>query len=108
MTDRTGLAGGAAALDGNDDVVLADGFGRNEGLVHNHLQGFKAEIIIDVSFIDRDGSFAGLNVDTSDGALSSAGSVILICHDLSSSCRLKSQCLRLLSSMRMLRTCVYM
>ena len=75
MTDRAGLTGDAAALDVGDDVIFADSVGNAERLVDNELEGFQAEIIVDVTAVDGDLAGTGLQTNAGDGALSSAGTV---------------------------------
>ena len=79
MTDGTGLAGDAAALDGADDVDLADQIGRSQRLTNDHLQGVQTEVIVDVTAVDGDGAGAALvDADTSDGGFATAGAVLIL------------------------------
>ena len=57
MTDSTGLTGNAAAGYTANDIELFGGFGKCERLTNDELEGFKTEIIVNVSAVDRD--FAG-------------------------------------------------
>ena len=79
MTDGAGLTGHAAALDGADDVNLAEGIGGDQRLTNDQLQGFKAEVIVDVTAIDDDGAGAAfIDADARDGGLPSAGAVLIL------------------------------
>ena len=87
MTDSAGLAGNAAALDGADDVNLADGVGADQGLTNDELQGIETEVVVDVTAVDDDGAGAVLvNANAGDGRLTSAGAVLILSlafvHDL--------------------------
>ena len=87
MTDSAGLAGNAAALDGADDVDLADGVGADQGLTDDELQGIETEVVVDVTAVDDDGAGAVLvNANTGDGRLTSAGAILILSlafvHDL--------------------------
>ena len=79
MTDGAGLAGHAAALDGADDIDLADQIGRSQRLTDDHLQGIQAEIIIDITAVDGDGAGAALiDADTGNGGFTTAGAVLIL------------------------------
>ena len=75
VTDRAGLTGDAAAFDVGDDVIFANSVGNAERLVDNELEGFQAEIIVDVTAVDGDLAGTGIQTNAGDGALSSAGTV---------------------------------
>ena len=75
MTDRACLTGDAAALYVGNDVVLAYGVGNAERLIDNELEGFKTEILVDVTTVDGDLAGTGIQTNAGDGALSSAGTV---------------------------------
>ena len=67
--------GHAAALDIGNDVKLALGLRYAERLVDDELQRIETEIVVDVAVVDRNRTAAGINADTCNGLLSSAGSV---------------------------------
>ena len=75
MTDGTCLAGYTAADNVANDVELAHVTGELQGLTDDELQGLETEVIVDVSLIDGDNAGTGINTNTSDGLLSSAGAV---------------------------------
>ena len=75
VTDRACLTGDTAALYVGNDVILAYSVGNAERLVDNELEGFKAEIIVDVTTVDGDLAGTGIQTNAGDGALSSAGTV---------------------------------
>ena len=58
VTDSAGLAGNAAAADGNDNIDLVDQLSGDQGLTNDQLQGLQTEVIIDVAAIDDDGTSA--------------------------------------------------
>ena len=60
MTDSAGLAGNAAASDGNNNVNLAQQVGGDQGLTDDQLQGLQAEILVDLTTVDDDGAGAVL------------------------------------------------
>ena len=66
MTDCAGLAGNAAACNAANDVELAVGVGYVKGLTNEELEGFKAEIFVDVSVVDGDFTAACVNTDSCD------------------------------------------
>ena len=76
MTDGAGLAGNAAAEDGNYNVEAAGGSGELQGLTDDELKGIETEIIVDVTVVDGDltGS-VGEEANSCDGGLSAAGAV---------------------------------
>ena len=79
MTDGAGLTGNAAALDGADDVDLADVLGGDQGLTNDQLQGVQTKVVVDVAAVDDDGAGAVLvNANTGDGRLTSAGAVLIL------------------------------
>ena len=66
----------SAALDGGDDVHLALVGGSHQGLTDDHLQGVKAEILLDVATVDGNGAgAAGINLDAGHGGLPTASAV---------------------------------
>ena len=78
MTQSAGLAGHAAALDGGNDVDLAELLRSGEGLTDDHLQGLETEILVDVAAVDGDGAGAVLKqVHTGDGGLAAASAVLV-------------------------------
>ena len=79
MTDGAGLAGNAAAADGDDNVNLAQQVGGDQGLTDDHLQGVQTEVVVDVAAVDGDVTGAVLvNADTGDGGLPAAGAVEIL------------------------------
>ena len=60
VTDSAGLAGNAAASDGDNDVNLAQQVSGDQGLTDDQLQGLQTEVIVDVAAIDDDGTGAVL------------------------------------------------
>ena len=79
MTDGAGLTGHAAALDGADDVNLAEGLGGDQRLTNDQLQGLEAKIIVDVTAVNDDGAGAAfVDADARDGGLTSAGAVLIL------------------------------
>src|SRR5690606_25951424 len=80
-TDRTGLAGGAAAGNGDVDVELVGRLGQLERLAHDHARGLAAEELVDRALVDGDLAIALAQVDAGGGGLAAAGAVILLdCH----------------------------
>ncbi len=85
VTDCAGLAGNAAAGYAADNIKLFAGLGENQGLANDELQGFKAEIIIDIAVVDGDFAGALIKSYAGNGAFSSAGSVeerSIVIHNL--------------------------
>ena len=79
MADSTGLTGNAAAGDGDNDVNLAQQIGGDQGLTDDQLQGVQAEILVDVTAVDDDGTGAVLvNANTGNGGLTTAGAVKIL------------------------------
>lgn len=56
MPDGAGLAADAAAHNSGHDVHLAVGIGGIQRLTDHHLQGVKAEILVDIAAVDGDGA----------------------------------------------------
>ena len=54
VTDGTGLAGEAAAANGNNYIVLIGSAEKLKGLTNDYLQGLKTEIAVDVLLVDGD------------------------------------------------------
>ena len=76
MAHCAGLSGNAAACDSGFDIDLAEGIGRNQRLTYDKLEGIEAEVIVDVTAVDGDGTGpVGDEVDTRYGGLSAACSV---------------------------------
>ena len=74
VTDGTGLAGDAAALDGADHVHLAEQVGGDQRLTDDQLQGVETEVVVDLAAVDNNGTGAVLiNADTGDRGLAAAG-----------------------------------
>ena len=83
VTDCTCLAGDTAAANVCNDVKLAGGFGYAEGLVDDELEGFKSEVIVDITTVDGDVAGAGVDTNASYRALSSAGTIeIRLCTSI--------------------------
>ena len=73
VTQSAGLTGHAAALDGGNDVDLAELLRSGEGLTDDHLQGLETEILVDVAAVDGDSAGAVLEeANAGDGGLSTA------------------------------------
>ena len=79
VTDSAGLAGNAAASDGDNDVNLAQQIGGVQGLTDDQLQSLQTEVIVDVAAVDDDGTGAVL-VDANAGhrGLTTAGAVKIL------------------------------
>ena len=100
MTDSASLTRFTAA----DDVTIMSNvstfFGELQRLHDDHAARFTLEILVERTAIDNDLARAALNEDASDGALATAGAVIVVadhlCHTL-----LEVKNLGLLSRMRM-------
>ena len=60
VADGAGLAGDAAAGDGDNQVNLAQGVGGDQGLADQQLQGLQAEVLVDIAAVDGDGAGAVL------------------------------------------------
>ena len=70
MTDSAGLAGNAAACDGDNNVNLAQHISGDQGLTDDQLQGLQTEVVVDLTAIDDDGAGAVLvNANTGNGGL---------------------------------------
>ena len=54
VAQGAGLAGHAAALDGGNDVHLAQGIGGVQGLTDDHLQSLQTEVLVDAAAVDGD------------------------------------------------------
>ena len=79
MTDSAGLAGNAAACDGDNDVDLAQHVSGDQGLTDDQLQGLQTEVIVDVAAIEDDGTGAVLvNTNTGNGGLTTASAVKIL------------------------------
>ena len=86
VTDGAGLAGDAAAGDGGHDVHLAQLLGGDQGLTDQELQGLQAEVIVDVTAVDGDGTSAvGEQMHAGHGGLPTAGAIeirlLALIHD---------------------------
>ena len=75
MADRACLTGYTAAVNAANDIELAGRFSKVEGLTNDELKGFKTEIIVYISVIDRDLARAGVYANARNGALSSSRAV---------------------------------
>ena len=79
VTDSAGLAGNAATCDGANDINGTQGLGGDQGLTNDQLQGVEAEIIVDVTAVDGDGTGTALvHANTGNGVLTSAGAVLIL------------------------------
>src|SRR3546814_5649685 len=54
QADRTGLAGGAAAAGGDEDVEALGVLGQLERLAHDHARGLAAEELVERTLVDGD------------------------------------------------------
>ena len=59
MTNGTGLAGIAAAVNIDEYIELANGIGELEGRTDDHLQGFIAEVFVEIPLVYKDLVFGG-------------------------------------------------
>ena len=75
VTDSASLAGEATAVYVNNNVELANGIGNAEGLVNDELHGLKTEVLVDVSAVNGNNAATGIEANSSNGLLSSTGSV---------------------------------
>ena len=79
VTDSAGLAGNAAACDGDNDVNLAQQVGGDQGLTDDQLQGLQTEVVVDVAAVDDDGTGAVLvNANAGNGGLTTASAVKIL------------------------------
>jgi len=75
VTAGTGLTGGAAAADCDDDIELAFGIGHLQGLLDLvDAQGI-AEVLLDVSSVDCDLAVSLAEVNTCNCCLSTSGTL---------------------------------
>ena len=79
MTDRARLTGNAAAANAANYVELLAGLGELEGLTNDQLEGFKTEVIVDISVVDGDLTGASIEANSCYRRLSSAGAVKIRC-----------------------------
>src|SRR4028119_1924031 len=80
-----GLAGGAAAIDVDENVELAGRFRQLQGLANDHAQRLIGEILVEVFLVDLNLARAGAQVDARRRSLAPSRSVILsVSHDVSS------------------------
>src|SRR5690606_13715205 len=77
QADRTGLAGGAAAAGGDDDVELVAGLGQLQRLAHDHARGLTAEELVQRTAVDGDVAAALAQEHAGGGGLATAGAVVL-------------------------------
>src|SRR5690554_2313289 len=75
--DGVGLAAGAATLDGDDGVETTRGVGVFEGLESLHTYEDAAEVLLEVTAVDRDAAAARAKEYAGDSFLASTGSVEL-------------------------------
>ena len=72
------LAGAPAAGDGGGDIHLAQQVCGVQGLADNELQGLQAEVVVDVTAVDGDGTSAvGEQMHPGHGGLPAAGAVMV-------------------------------
>ena len=76
--DRTGLAGDAAAGDGDLDVELVGALGQFERLAHDHARGLATEELVQGLAVDFDRTAALAQEHAGGGGLATAGAVILL------------------------------
>src|SRR5262249_25898259 len=76
VTDRAGLARGAASADRDVDVGLVDGLGHRERLADDHSRRLAAEEYVERAAVDDDLARAGLDEHARRGGLAAAGAVI--------------------------------
>ena len=75
VAHRAGLAGEAAAGDGDGEIVLAEAVGDDERLVEDHAQHRPGEIDVERLAVDGRLALAGLDPDARDGVLALAGRI---------------------------------
>src|SRR5579859_944845 len=96
-TDRAGLAGDAAASDGDVHVELVGRFDQLKRLTNDHARRLTTEELVEGLAVDGDRAGALAQEHASSGGLAAAGAVVLLdSHDGS----LDFQRLRLLCGMR--------
>src|SRR5699024_5606559 len=79
VADGAGLAGDAAAGDGDNQVNLAQGVGGDQGLADQQLQGLQAAVLVDIAAVEGDGAGAVLiDADAGHGGLPAAGAVVIL------------------------------
>src|SRR4249919_1711433 len=76
--DGAGLAGDAAAFDGDRDVELVGHFGQLERLAHDHARGFAAKELVELTAVDGDGAFTRTQEHAGGGGLATAGAVVVL------------------------------
>src|SRR5690606_22806940 len=77
QADRTGLAGGAAADGGDDDVEVVRVLGEFQRLAHDHARGLAAEELVQRTAVDGDVAAALAQEHAGGGGLATAGAVVL-------------------------------
>ena len=77
MADCTSLTGNTAACHGSNDIELLNGVGKGERLTNDQLEGLKTEIVVDGAAVNGDRTAAGLNSDSGNRVLSSAGAIVI-------------------------------
>ena len=81
MTDCAGLTGKSAAINIHKNIITSLETRENERLTDRHLQGFKSEIIINVTTVDNDLSITRNEANTGNGLFTAANRLILnLCH----------------------------
>ena len=69
MTNSTGLAGIAAAVNVDLYVELAKGIGQRQRSANDHLEGLIAEVILYIAAIDGDNAGSGNKANAGNGFL---------------------------------------
>jgi len=77
VANGAGLAGGAAAVNIDQDVELVVGLGQHQGLPNDHLQHPIREVLVEGPTVDGDVALAGPQIDAGHGRLPSTGTVVL-------------------------------
>src|SRR5690606_31836618 len=77
QADGAGLAGGAAADGGRDDVEVLGVVGQFQRLAHDHARGLAAEELVERTAVDRDVAAALAQEHAGGGGLATAGAVVL-------------------------------
>src|SRR5213594_2400362 len=80
VANGAGLAGRAAALDGDEYVELADGVRDRQRLRDDHPQRLTREVILECAAVDDDASGAGLDPHARHRGLAPPGAVEPVEH----------------------------
>ena len=78
MADSASLAGSTAADNVNHDVELAIGVGQSQRAADHQLQGFQAEVIVDITIVDGNLAGAIVDADAGNGMLTTASAVEIL------------------------------